>query len=304
MIIKDVVLDALRTMVKGEFRTQLEFLIANDIYKTLATIISSNSKSNTYGWLGKFPQIREWVGDRVLESIKESSYTIENKKYEATLSIERTDIEDDNIGIYKPLSRSMADEVIAFFNRNLATLLKEGFSNICYDKEPFFSEEHPVYSNADGTGTAEEVSNILGDKTKKGSPWFLLSLSGSLKPFILQQRNNPELEEITDTKNDTVFLKDKYLYGVRWRGSFGYGFWQQAIASKEPLTSVNFEAARLQMRQFKRDGGDPLGIVPTHLVVSSDNEVAALQILKAQLLDNGKSNINYNTAELVVSPWL
>ncbi|MDR0684271.1 MAG: Mu-like prophage major head subunit gpT family protein, partial [Spirochaetaceae bacterium] len=83
-----------------------------------------------------------------------------------------------------------------------------------------------------------------------------------------------------------------------------YGFWQQAVASKEELSAENYEAARLQMRQFKRDGGDPLGIVPTHFVVSADNESAARKILEAQLIDGGDSNVNYHTAELVVSPWL
>lgn len=248
--------------------------------------------------------LREWIGSRVFESVKESSYVIENKKYEATLIVEREDIEDDNLGIYRPLARAMADEVIAFYNRNIASLLKNGFSTLCYDGQKFFDLSHPVYPKTDGTGEAYEVSNIYGDPKATETPWFLLSLIGSLKPVILQQRTIPELEEITDSKNETVFLKDQYLYGIRYRGSFGYGFWQQAVASREPLTAASYEAARLQMRQFKRDGGDPLGIVPTHLVVCGDQESAGRKILEAQLIDGGVSNTNYHTAELIVSPWL
>jgi phage major head subunit gpT-like protein len=295
------------TSLKHEFQQQLEVLEAHDFYKVIATIINSNSKSNTYGWLGKFPRLREWIGDRVFEDIKSSSYVIENKKYEATLNVGREDIEDDNLGMYRPLAKAMADEVIAFYNRNIADLLKGGFENLCYDGRPFFDTEHPVYPKADGSGNAASVSNILKYSNlegSEGSPWFLLSLSGTLKPIILQQRTNPEFEQLYDTKNDVVFIKDQYLYGIRYRGSFGYGFWQQAVASKQPLTAMNYEAARLQMRQFKRDGGDPLGIVPTHLVVSSDNESAARLILEAQLIDGGDSNVNYHTAELIVSPWL
>jgi phage major head subunit gpT-like protein len=308
MIIKDTILQALRTMVRGEFKKQFDLLEATDIYKILASVITSTSKSNTYGWLGKFPQMREWIGERVMESIMESSYTLENKKYETTLTVDRADIEDDNLGIYRPLAQAMADEVIAFFNRNIASLMKNGFTNLCYDGQPFFDAAHPVYPKADGTGDAAEISNIYtasGSQTPaSGAPWFLLSLSGALKPFILQQRSGPEIEEITDPGNGAVFLNDRYLYGVRYRGNFGYGFWQQAVASQEPLTAANFEAARLQMRSFKRDGGDPLGIVPTHLVVDSTNESAARKILEAQLIDDGNSNTNYHTAELIVSPWL
>jgi len=303
MIITTNALKNMLTAFKHEFAEHIHQLETDSFHKIVATLITSNSRSNTYGWLGRFPQLREWIGNRAFENIKNSSYVIENKKYEATLNVERTDIEDDNLGIYRPMAKAMADEFDAFLNRNLATLLKGGFSTACYDGKNFF-DEHQVFAKADGTGDASDVSNIYGDSEADGEPWFLLSLKGSLRPLIIQQRTGPEFEHITETANETVFIKDQYLYGIRYRGSFGYGFWQQAVASKEKLTPENYEAARLLMRQFKRDGGDPLGIVPTHLVVAADNESAARKILEAQLIDGGDSNINYHTAELVVSPWL
>jgi phage major head subunit gpT-like protein len=303
MIITTNVLQNLQTLLKGDFNLQLKSLEAKSFHKVAATLITSNSRSNTYGWIGNFPKLREWVGDRVFEDIKKSSYVIDNKKYEATLNVERVDIEDDNLGMCAVMAKSMADEYDAFLNRNLAALLKEGFSTACFDGKNLF-DEHKVFEKADGTGEALDVSNVFGKPESKGAPWFLLSLSGSLKPLIIQQRTLPEFEHITDTGNTTVFIKDQYLYGIRYRGSFGYGFWQQAVASKEDLTVANYEAARLMMRQFKRDGGDPLGIVPTHLVVAAANEKAARKILEAQLIDGGDSNTNYHTAELIVSPWL
>ncbi|MDR2096748.1 MAG: Mu-like prophage major head subunit gpT family protein, partial [Treponema sp.] len=253
-------------------------------------------------WLGQFPNLREWVGDRVVKNISESAYQIVNKKYEATLGVERAHIEDDNMGMYRVLSREMADAVQRFFESQISELLTGGFTSLCYDGQPFFDTEHPLYPNIDGTGEASGVSNIIGTGT--GAAWFLLSLAGSLKPLILQQRTNPEFAEITDTKNDTVFIKDQYLYGVRYRGSFGYGLWQQAVASKTALTAANYEAARLRMRTFKRDGGEPMGIVPTHLVVDPTNESAARAILEKEFLASGESNVNFHTAKLIVAEWL
>jgi len=303
MIITTKALEALLSSFKKEFNDQIFELGASSLHKIIATTIKSNSRTNTYGWLGRFPQLREWIGDRVFENIKTSSYVIENKKYEATLNVDRVDIEDDNLAMYRPMARAMADEFIAFLNRNLADLLKGGFSNVCCDGRSFFGK-HQLFEDRDGKGKYSEISNIYGTPEAKGSPWFLLSLSGTLKPLIIQERTTPEFENITSTTNETVFVKDQYIYGIRYRGSFGYGFWQQAVASKEPLNPKNYEAARLMMQQFKRDGGDPLGIVPTHLIVSADNESAARKIVKAQLSDGGNSNINYDTAELIVSPWL
>jgi len=304
VIITAATLQALRTMVRGEFASQLASLIAGALYTRLATVITSNTASNTYGWLGDFPHIREWIGSRVVKDIKESAYALPNKLYESTLGVKRTDIEDDNLGIYKPLSQAQADEVVKFFNRMISSLLKKGFTKICYDGQPFFDTDHPVFENEDGTGTGRSFSNIIGNPIATGKPWFLLSLNGVLKPFILQQRTAPELDEINDPKNDTVFMKDQYLFGIRYRGNFGYGFWQQAVASQEALNAANYQAARLAMQCFKRDGGDPLGVVPTHLVVDPTNEAAARALLEKQFVNGGESNPNYHTAELIVSPWL
>jgi phage major head subunit gpT-like protein len=304
MIITNTVLNGLRTALRDEFRRRMSEIDAKSVWKLLATVITSNTKSNTYGWLGAFPQLREWVGDRVVKDIAESAYQIVNQKYEATLGVDRTDIEDDNLGQYRVLASEMADEVERFFNRHIAILLKDGFTKTCYDGQNFFDSEHPVYANTDGTGSVTPFSNIIGSGDETGSPWFLLSLSGSLKPLILQQRSAPEFEEITDTKNDTVFMQDKYLYGIRYRGSFGYGLWQQAVGSKGSLSTDNYQSAREKIQSLKRDGGDPLGIVPTHLVVGPSHEAAARKIVEAQFQASGASNIHYKTAELIVVPHL
>jgi phage major head subunit gpT-like protein len=235
--------------------------------------------------------------------MSESAYAITNKKYEATLEVRRADIEDDNLGIYRTLSASMAFEVERFFNQSVADLMADGFNGLCYDGQPFFDAEHPVYPNSDGTGDPKAVSNIVGSAGDSGRSWFLVSLAGPLRPFILQQRSAPELDEITDPKNDAVFMRDVYLYGIRYRGNFGYGLWQQAVASRLDLTAANYEAARLAMRSFRRDGGAPLGMTPTHLVVDPANEAAARSLLEMQFNPGGGSNPNYHTAELLVADW-
>ena len=173
--------------------------------------------------------------------MKEFSYEIENKLYEATLGIKRTDIEDDSLGQYRTLAQSEGQEVADFFWREIASLMKNGFSALCYDGQNFFDTDHPVYEKADGTGSNTQTSNVLGSGS--GAPWFLLDLSRPLKPFIMQERFKPEFDEIKDTSNQIVFMKDQYLYGIRYRGNWGYGLWQQAVASKEDLTADNFQKA-------------------------------------------------------------
>ena len=298
MIIKDSTLQGLRTMVRAEFRQAFDAAVNREDYKELVTIVTSNTKSNSYAWLGSFPHMREWVGDRVINGMKEFAYAIENKKYEATLGIDRTDIEDDNLGQYRVLAQTQGQETVDFFWRQIAKLI----TDVCYDGQNFFDTDHPVYEKPDGTGSNTQTSNILGSGS--GKPWFLLDLNRPLKPFIMQERFAPEFDEIKDTQNETVFMKDKYLYGIRYRGYWGYGLWQQAVASKEELSPDNFQKAYGMMETFKRDGGDPLGLRPTHLIVDASNRAAAEAILLKQNLTGGESNINYNRVKLIVCNWM
>ncbi len=48
---------------------------------------------NSYGWLGQFPKIREWIGDRTIMNLAAHSYVVVNRKFESTISVDRTAIE-------------------------------------------------------------------------------------------------------------------------------------------------------------------------------------------------------------------
>lgn len=304
-IVSNTTLNNLRTTIRGEFNIAFKNANANSMYKRLATTIVSASKTNTYDWLGKFPQMREWVGKRVIKDMAESSYQITNKKYESTLGVDRADIEDDNLGLYSTIAQSMGQEASDFLDRKIAELLKDGFTATCYDGQNFFDDEHPVYPNADGTGTASLVSNIY-KKTDSddGTPWFLLSLNRPLKPLIHQQRTGMEMESLTDAKDESVFMEDVYRYGIRYRGNFGYGLWQQAVASKAGLDDSAFEKAYELMQSFKRGRHDSHRVAAVALVVPPSLQSAAEKILKRTTLDNGAGNVNYNKVELIVNPWL
>lgn len=47
--------------------------------------------------------------------------------------------------------------------------------------------------------------------------------------------------------DENVFYKREYIYGSDGRCNVGFGLWQLAYASKQPLTAENYEAARAAM---------------------------------------------------------
>ena len=305
MIINDANLASLRTNLRREFQTGLDMGNGQVFHREIAMRVPSTTKSNTYGWLSKFPKMREWVGDRVLKDLAEDSYVIANKLYEATVEVERTDIEDDILGIYAPIAQAAGHETAIKPSRDLAALMAAGTATLCYDGQNFFDTDHPVYANEDGTGAATTVSNYDDNGGVGGTAWYLLDCSRPVKAFIHQERMLPEFDTLDNPRtNDQVFMRDVFLYGVRYRMNVGFGLWQCAYRSEKPLTAANFEAAYTALQSIKRDGGEPMGIMPTHLVVPPGLRSDALKIAQAEFINGGDSNVNAKAVKPLVVPWL
>lgn len=298
-IITPALITSLRTGFSKAFQDALNATPTD--WEKVATRVPSSSASNTYGWLNQFPSLREWVGDRVLKDMAAQAYQVQNKLYEGTVTVKRTDIEDDNIGVYTPLFAEMGRATKAHADALVFGLLAVGETTTCYDGQNFFDTDHPVYPNVDGTGTPTLVSNL---QAGTDPAWYLLDTSRALKPLIFQERTQPELEALTGAQDEGVFMRDEYRYGVRYRCNAGFGFWQLAYKSKATLNAANFNAAYATMMAIKADGGRPMGIKPTTLVVPPSLRAAALSLIEAQLIDGGNSNPNYRAVEVIVSPWL
>ena len=104
-VVTSSLVSALRVGFQREFQDALSS--APSQWDRLSTRVPSSSAGNTYGWIGQFPKLREWSGDRSFKNIKEHGYSVMNNLYEATVDIPRTAVEDDDIGVYAPLFREM-----------------------------------------------------------------------------------------------------------------------------------------------------------------------------------------------------
>ena len=298
-IITPALVSALFTGFRAEF--QRVYGETPSHWDKVATLMPSTSKSNTYGWLGQFPQLVEWVGARVLKDMAAHGYSITNKLFESTVGVKRTDIEDDEVGIYKPLFGEMGRAAKSFPDELVYGLLRLGLSTLCFDGQYFFDTDHPVFPNVDGTGAAATIANIA-DGTD--IPWFLLDTSRVLKPVLFQERTKPELTSMTRADDEAVFMTDEYRFGIRYRCNSGFGFWQTAFCSKKPLNDANFNAAYDAMTAFKADGGRPLGIKPTLLVVPTNLRTAAAEVVQVARRTDGSDNPNAGIVDVLVTPWL
>ena len=125
------------------------------LYPLIADEVESTSRVNYYAWLESIPTVREWVGERQVRNLSAQTFAIENQKFEATVEVLRSDVEDDNIGVYARLFRQMGIKAAAHDDRLVFALLKEGFTRKAYDGKPFFANDHRIGRNTfSNRGTA------------------------------------------------------------------------------------------------------------------------------------------------------
>lgn len=279
-------------------------------HEAITMMVNSMTATEEYGWLGTFPGLREWVGERVLRGIKTHDYSIKNRKFESSIEVDRDDIEDDNLGLYSPMFTEMGRAAAAHPCELVYAALKLGFATECYDGQYFFDTDHPVPGVGNGS-----VSNVAGNPSASTTNWYLFDGTRAIKPMIHQVRRAYDMKHMDDPLDEHVFMNDKFRYGVDGRANVGYGLWQLAFASNQSLTEANYASAREAMMALKApvsNEGDeprPLGIKPTHLVVPPSLEGEALKLIKRELVPDGanaggNTNVYQNTVEVIATPWL
>lgn len=300
---KSEVLKAIETQFKKDFVSGLGLIKPQ--WDLIAMKVSSNTKVNTYGFLGQFPKMVEWVNKRQRKAMQAQGTNIENKLYESTVGIPRTDIEDDQVGLFRPMVQQAAQSAAELPDDLVFGLLKAGKTTLCYDGQNYFDTDHPVFPNVDGTGASKEQSNITTGTKTEAPTFYIFDTTNAIKPLIWQERTAPEIETKFDpSKSDTVFNEDIYEWGVRARGAAGFGFWQLAHrVEKTELNAENIMKVIAKMQSLKGDGGKLLNIRPNVILVPPALEFQARQICEGEII-NGTTNILKGRLKVIVSPQI
>ena len=110
--------------------------------------VAMESKSDTetedYSWIAEVPGMKEWVDERTLEALKQFSFSIKNKDWESTISVDRNTMEDNKLGQIKPRIQDMAMAAKMHPDELVFALLAAGFATNCYDGQYFFDVDHPL----------------------------------------------------------------------------------------------------------------------------------------------------------------
>lgn len=124
----------------------------------LGMMVNSDRGTEEYNWLGGAPIMREWIGGRLEQFIREESFTITNKKFEATTPVPVDMLRRDKTGMLRARVGELAARAATHWEKLLTDLIIA--DGICYDGQNFFDTDH--VSGDSGTLknelTASEVS--------------------------------------------------------------------------------------------------------------------------------------------------
>ncbi len=179
MIVNAQTLDFL--FYQADFRYQATLLKTPSFAEQIASVVPSSTRENHYGWIGRIPKIREWIGERQVNNLASRSYVLVNKEWEDTVGIKRVDIEDDQFGLFNMGVDMLAMQAKIWPDRLITDILRNGHTSglpyQAYDGQPFFSASHPVnvdqpattFSNYSSTGMALTGANYQTVRQNMGA---------------------------------------------------------------------------------------------------------------------------------------
>lgn len=301
-------------------------------FADIASVTRSQTKRQEYPWLKRTIAMREWLGERVLQALEVNDFTILNRHFEATESIDRDDLEDDIQGVYEPVISELGRITKVHPDLMIFGMIKAALANIdnpsgaaydmggisvpvpvAYDGLTLFSANgHPVGPAGNTLATYPNINTSGGSNPY----WILIDGSRAVRPLLYQLRKPYEAVHMAAPTDEWVFSQRKYRYGVDGRDAAGPGLWQLIYASNADLsTPANYDAARTAMRSIKNDNGLPFGAWANSkgrfLVVPPSLEGTARRLLHSEFgpgeggnAATPTTNIWRNDAELIVSEYL
>jgi phage major head subunit gpT-like protein len=286
-VIKD--LRTFNVGVNAAFKTALQGN-SGDQSADFTMAVNVTSKTIEFPIAGSVGPLREWKGSRIVKGIARSAYQLSTKKYEKTISLDREDEEDDNLDVYMPSIRYLAQQTANWRSQQVHKALEANGAG--YDDVPFFSSTHPNAS----TGLNE--SNY---QAGANPAFYVFDTSSPLKAIIWAERIAPRIVARINENDDNVFWRDQYIWGVRARGGAGYGLWQAAYKSKSTLDAANFEAIETSMRMRADDEGENLGLAPTLVVVPPALKWDAMRLFGRNTNVDGTDNLHKDGVRWIVS---
>lgn len=112
------------------------------IFDGIASTEPSDADQETYAWLGYAAPVREFVGSRIKVGVPQVTYSIVNKKWEATVVFDYLIRKFGKNSVVSKNVQQMGQKAREHRDKLLTDVLVAGVSTNCYDAQYFFDTDH------------------------------------------------------------------------------------------------------------------------------------------------------------------
>jgi phage major head subunit gpT-like protein len=186
----------------------------------LATFIPASQKTENYSFISDIPIMREFIEERKVRGIKDYGFTIRDRKWEATIGIERDAIEDDATGQIRLRVQTLADSGMAHYDRLLFDVINA--NGTAYDGTAFYHANHNNLAVAALSASAIEdgIAAMMDQTTPiEGEPMDVMPNVLLVPPQI-------------------YFDAKRFLNSAYWPDSSGAGAFSKNVLAEEQIEVV------------------------------------------------------------------
>jgi len=199
-------LAGLMTNYRAIFTKALDEAFAEKpLYTEIATKFDSLTAEESYGWLGANPTMSEWKDKRQVKSPKAYDYTLTNKHYEGTISVNRDTYDDDKYGMIAPRIRGLANRAVRHFNQVIVSQLDDGATLLAYDEAAFFGTSRTI-------GDSGTIANQLTGNYSDSGDEIRAALAAA---FVAMQNFKDDQGIVMGLMPDTIVCSPTMLIPIR-----------------------------------------------------------------------------------------
>jgi phage major head subunit gpT-like protein len=176
--------------------------------------VNSTGAAEDYQLIGDTPEMREWLGDKLIKELLGFHQIVVNKDWEATIRVGRKHIEDDQLGMFHPKIQQLAQEGGIKQDMEVSALRAAGTATLCFDGKNFYAVNHQtgksgVQSNLLAGNGGDTLAHVTTDfksarlalqkfKTDAGKPMIresgklklVATISADLEPYFEELANS------------------------------------------------------------------------------------------------------------------
>jgi phage major head subunit gpT-like protein len=148
-------------------------------WKEVAMETRSDNAIEEYKWINQVPEMRKWVGDRVIDKLSAEGVTIKSEDWANGVEVERDDLRDDKLGLVERRIRQLALKGVDAINREVFTRLNNAFTiagGTTYDGQFLIDTDHAASTEGGQTSQSNKGTAALENESLEAGMAAMMNL--------------------------------------------------------------------------------------------------------------------------------